>query len=59
VEIGITRYRLMSLAGIQKTAVPPGLGAYRALPDDILEKPVARNGIQEVARSIRVSSRKK
>lgn len=36
------------LAGIQKTAVQQGLGAYRALPNDVLEKPVARNSDQQV-----------
>jgi hypothetical protein len=39
-----------------ETPVLEGLDANRALPNDILQKPVARNGIQEVARSIRVSS---
>lgn len=47
-QIGITAYPSMSLAGIQKTAVQQGLGAYRALPNDVLEKPVARKSDQQV-----------
>jgi hypothetical protein len=37
----------MRATAIQKTAVAEELGAYRALPNDILEKPVATNGVQE------------
>jgi hypothetical protein len=49
----------MRLAEIQETAAPQGLGTYRALPNDLLNKPVVRNGIQEVDGSIPFSSTNK
>src|SRR5438128_2420612 len=59
VERNLSRYRRAHPAKVIRALVPQGFEAHRALRSDTLEKPLARNGIQEVDGSIPFSSTSK